>query len=201
MGPVRSRCRRRSQHRPPGQRHRHLQIRDFGDWISILFHAPLREHISGPPFMVYGIENPAAGGGVLVPADATDRWIRGIPWHPQHGESIEDYDHLRCTALIRTAAGIPGLPVKIVEVRAFQMTAAIADQYRAGRAVLAGDAAHVFTPATGMGLNLALHDATVAARLLADAIQHQDQPATPDQYEHACRPLAEKLLQPELAHT
>jgi 2,4-dichlorophenol 6-monooxygenase len=72
-------------------------------------------------------------------------------------------------------------------------------RYRAGRAVLAGDAAHVFTPTTGMGLNLALHDATVAAGLPADAIEHHDQPATLDQYEHACRPLAEKLLQPDLA--
>lgn len=172
---------------------------DFGDWISILFHAPLREHISAPPFMVYGIENPAAGGGVLVLTDAADRWIRGIAWHPQRGESIDDSGHQRCTALLRSAAWIPALPVKIVEVCPFQMTAAIADRYRAGRAVPAGDAAHVFTPTTGMRLNLALHDARVAARLLADAIEHDDQPATLDQYKHACRPLAEKLLQPELA--
>jgi 2-polyprenyl-6-methoxyphenol hydroxylase-like FAD-dependent oxidoreductase len=68
----------------------------------------------------------------------------------------------------------------------------------AGRAVLAGDAAHVFTPATGMGLNLAIHDATVLARVLADTIEHGDQPQALDQYEQACRPLAEKLLEPEL---
>jgi 2-polyprenyl-6-methoxyphenol hydroxylase-like FAD-dependent oxidoreductase len=80
------------------------------------------------------------------------------------------------------------------------MTAALADRYRAGRAILAGDAAHVLTPATGMGLNLALHNGTVAARLLADTIEHDGQPATLDQYEHACRPRAEKLLQPELAN-
>ena len=78
------------------------------------------------------------------------------------------------------------------------MTAALADQYRAGRAVLAGDAAHVFTPATGMGLNLAIHDATVLARVLADTIEHGDQPQALDQYEQACKPLAEKLLEPEL---
>jgi putative polyketide hydroxylase len=174
------------------------RARDFGHWLSILFRAPLRDYTGDPPFMVYGIGDPATGG-VIVPTDATDRWIRGLPWHPEQGETLDDYDAGRCKALIRSAAGIGDLPVEIAEVRAFRMTAAIADQYRAGRAVLAGDAAHVFTPSTGMGLNLAVHDATVAARFLADTIEHDDRPETLDQYEDACRPLAEKLLEPELA--
>jgi 2-polyprenyl-6-methoxyphenol hydroxylase-like FAD-dependent oxidoreductase len=52
-----------------------------------------------------------------------------------------------------------------------------------------------------MGLNLALYDATVAARILADAIEHGDQPSALDEYEHTCRPLAEQLLAPDLAAT
>jgi 2-polyprenyl-6-methoxyphenol hydroxylase-like FAD-dependent oxidoreductase len=63
----------------------------------------------------------------------------------------------------------------------------------------AGDAAHVFTPATGMGLNLAIHDAAVLAQVMADTIERGDQPETLGQYERACRPLAGKLLEPELA--
>jgi len=50
-----------------------------------------------------------------------------------------------------------------------------------------------------MGLNLAIHDGTVLAQALAATIEHGDQPHTLDQYEQACRPLAEKLLGPELA--
>ncbi|HEV2255187.1 MAG TPA: FAD-dependent monooxygenase [Streptosporangiaceae bacterium] len=172
------------------------KTRSFGDYISILFRAPLRDYTGEPPFMVYGIGNPATGG-VLVPAGPDDRWIRGLPWHPGQGDHLTDYDTTRCTALIRSAAGIPALPVDVLDVRAFQMTAALADRYRAGRVILAGDAAHVFTPASGMGLNLALHDGTVAAHCLTAAIQHgQDEILT--QYEAACRPLAEKLLEPEL---
>ncbi len=124
--------------------------------------------------------------------------IRGISWHPERGERLDDYDKKRCTALIRSAAGVPGLPVEITGIRAFTMTAALADHYRAGRAILAGDAAHVFTPATGMGLNLAIHDAAVLARVLADTIEHGDQPQALDQYEQACKPPAEKLLRAEL---
>jgi putative polyketide hydroxylase len=174
------------------------RARTFGDWISILFRSPLREHTGDRPCLVYGIADPSTGG-VIVPTDAADRWIRGIPWHPEQGERLDDFDAERCTALIRSAAGVPDLPVKITGIRSFTMTAAIADHYRAGRAVLAGDAAHVFTPATGMGLNLAIHDAAVLARVMADTIEHGGQPETLDQYEHACRPLAENLLDPELA--
>jgi 2-polyprenyl-6-methoxyphenol hydroxylase-like FAD-dependent oxidoreductase len=50
-----------------------------------------------------------------------------------------------------------------------------------------------------MGLNLAIHDTTVLARVLADTIEYGYQPSTLDQYEHARRPLAGKLLGPELA--
>jgi putative polyketide hydroxylase len=174
------------------------RTRSFGHWISILFRSPLRDYTGDPPCMIYGIGDPAAGG-VIVPTDATDRWIRGIPWHPGLGERIEDYDGQRCAALIRSAAGVPDLPVAIADIRAFEMTAALANTYRAGRAVLAGDAAHIFTPATGMGLNLAIHDGTVLAGALADAISRGDPPEALDKYEQACRPMAEKLLAAELA--
>ncbi len=61
-------------------------------------------------------------------------------------------------------------------------------------------AAHVFTPVSGMGLNLALHDATVAAGCLASAIRHGRDEVL-DHYETTCKPLAEDLLAPELAVT
>jgi 2-polyprenyl-6-methoxyphenol hydroxylase-like FAD-dependent oxidoreductase len=79
------------------------------------------------------------------------------------------------------------------------MAAALADRHRAGRVILAGDAAHVFTPATGMVFNLAIYDGKVLARHLADTIEHGHRPEALDQYEQACKPLAEKLLEPELA--
>jgi putative polyketide hydroxylase len=174
------------------------RARPFGDWLSIMFRSPLRDYTGDRPCLVYGIGDPSTGG-VIVPTDPADRWIRGMPWHPEHGERLEDFSQERCTALIRSAAGVPELPVEITDIRAFRMTAAIADHYRAGRAVLVGDAAHVFTPATGMGLNLAIHDGTVLARALAATIEHGDQPHALDQYEQDCRPVAEKLLEPELA--
>ena len=171
--------------------------RSFGDWISILFRSPLREHLDAPPFMVYNIVDPAPAG-VFVPTDATDRWIRGIPFYPDRGEHRQDFNVHRCVSVIRAGAGVADLPVHILDVRAFRMNAAHADHYHSGRAVLVGDAAHTFTPTSGMGLNLALHDGTEAARILADIID-DDQPETAlKQYEQLCRPPASALLEPEL---
>ena len=75
------------------------RARTFGDWISILFRSPLREHTGDRPCMVYGIGDPSTGG-VIVPTDAADRWIRGIPWHPEQGERLEDFDEERCTSTV-----------------------------------------------------------------------------------------------------
>lgn len=174
------------------------RIQEFGNWLSILFHAPLREFTGASPCMVYGIGEPSTGG-IISPTDATDRWIRGIGWFPERGERFEEYDTLRCIEIVRSAVGVADLPVAIADVRAFRMVAGIADRYVAGRVVVAGDAAHVVTPATGMGLNLALHDGVSLGRAIAQAIHGQDGPSALAEYEGERRPLTERLLESELA--
>jgi 2-polyprenyl-6-methoxyphenol hydroxylase-like FAD-dependent oxidoreductase len=44
------------------------------------------------------------------------------------------------------------------------------DTYRAGRILLAGDAAHVHSPAGGQGMNTGIQDAMVLAEALATAL-------------------------------
>ena len=78
------------------------------------------------------------------------------------------------------------------------MVAALADRYREGRVLLVGDAAHLFTPGSGMGLNVALQDGVIAAHCLAQAIKDGDAPDTLDAYEGERRPVAERLLASEL---
>jgi 2-polyprenyl-6-methoxyphenol hydroxylase-like FAD-dependent oxidoreductase len=174
------------------------RIQEFGSWLSILFHAPLREFTGPSPCMVYGIGDPSTGG-VISPTDATDRWIRGIGWFPERGERLVDYDTSRCIDIVRSAVGVEDLPVAIADVRAFRMVAGIADRYVAGRVAVAGDAAHVVTPSTGMGLNLALHDGVALGRALAHTIEGHESPRALEVYERERRPLAERLLESELA--
>jgi 2-polyprenyl-6-methoxyphenol hydroxylase-like FAD-dependent oxidoreductase len=53
----------------------------------------------------------------------------------------------------------------------FRIHERVADQYRAGRVVLAGDAAHTHSPAGGQGMNLGLRDAVTLGDALSVALR------------------------------
>ncbi|MFL6187605.1 MAG: FAD-dependent monooxygenase, partial [Actinomycetes bacterium] len=126
----------------------------LNEQLTVLFEAPLAEVVGGRRHGIYFIQHPEAGG-VLVPNGAGDRWLYGRGWDPEH-ERLADYTDERLTGLIRTAAGVPDLPVEVVAKGAFSFAAQVADRYRAGRAFLVGDAAQRMTPRGGMGMNTAV---------------------------------------------
>ncbi|MFF5208547.1 FAD-dependent oxidoreductase [Streptosporangium sp. NPDC000396] len=74
----------------------------------------------------------------------------------------------------------------------FRIHHRVADAYRAGRVVLAGDAAHVHSPAGGQGMNTGIQDAAALGEALIVALKG-DQRAL-DAYGAARRPVAEKVI-------
>jgi 2-polyprenyl-6-methoxyphenol hydroxylase-like FAD-dependent oxidoreductase len=75
----------------------------------------------------------------------------------------------------------------------FRVHHRIAQSYRAGRVLLAGDAAHVHSPAGGQGMNTGMQDAIVLADALASAVTTGDE-APLQAYEEQRRPIAEQVL-------
>ena len=72
----------------------------------------------------------------------------------------------------------------------FRVHHRLADHFRAGRLLLAGDAAHVHSPAGGQGMNTGIQDAVTLAACLT-AVLRDGAPATElDRYEAARRPVA-----------
>jgi len=71
----------------------------------------------------------------------------------------------------------------------------VAKQFRAGRAILAGDAAHVNSPIGGMGLNSGVHDAFNLADKLARILHNQADEQELDRYERQRRHIAVKHTQ------
>ncbi|KKC03681.1 FAD-dependent oxidoreductase [Mycobacterium nebraskense] len=69
----------------------------------------------------------------------------------------------------------------------------VADSYRAGRLLLAGDAAHVHSPAGGQGMNLGITDAVALAGALAEVLAGGSDAAL-DAYSTAQRRRAERVL-------
>ena len=71
----------------------------------------------------------------------------------------------------------------------FRIHHRVADTYRAGRLLIAGDAAHVHSPAGGQGMNLGIQDAVVLADALATVLAGGPDTAL-DEYSAARRPIA-----------
>jgi 2-polyprenyl-6-methoxyphenol hydroxylase-like FAD-dependent oxidoreductase len=66
----------------------------------------------------------------------------------------------------------------------------VADQFRQGRALIAGDAAHLFTPTGGMGYNTSVDDAVNLGWKLAAVVQGWAGAALLDSYEAERKPIA-----------
>ncbi|MFJ9344293.1 FAD-dependent monooxygenase [Streptomyces sp. NPDC101733] len=93
-------------------------------------------------------------------------------------------------ALVRRAAGVP-LDVEVLSRRAWTPGAAlVAERFGAGRTWLAGDAAHLFTPNGGFGMNTGVDDAANLAWKLAAAVQGWAGPGLLPSYEAERRPVA-----------
>ncbi len=74
----------------------------------------------------------------------------------------------------------------------FRVHHRIADRYRAGRVVLAGDAAHVHSPAGGQGMNMGILDAVRLADALQAALAGRMEAL--DAYASERRPVAEQVV-------
>jgi 2-polyprenyl-6-methoxyphenol hydroxylase-like FAD-dependent oxidoreductase len=75
----------------------------------------------------------------------------------------------------------------------FRIHHRVADTYRAGRLLLAGDAAHVHSPAGGQGMNLGIQDAVELSEALAGVLDGGP-PSLLDEYSAARRPIARGVV-------
>jgi putative polyketide hydroxylase len=158
--------------------------------LTVLFEAPLGEVVGERRYGIYFIQHPEAGG-VFVPNGAGGRWLYGREWAPDR-ENLEDYTDARLTGLIRTAAGVPDLPVRVVAKGAFSFAAQVADRYRDGRAFLVGDAAQRMTPRGGMGMNTAVAEGHDLGWKLAWVLRGWAGTALLDTYEAEWRPVGSR---------
>ncbi|AYF75536.1 FAD-binding protein [Nocardia yunnanensis] len=86
----------------------------------------------------------------------------------------------------------PGAHARVEEIvwsSRFRVHHRVADRYRAGRILLAGDAAHVHSPAGGQGMNTGIQDAALLGRLLATVVDGAPADIL-DEYETTRRPVA-----------
>ncbi|MFJ6695917.1 FAD-dependent monooxygenase [Streptomyces sp. NPDC091272] len=77
----------------------------------------------------------------------------------------------------------------------FRPRTALAEHFRSGRVFLAGDAAHLHSPAGGQGLNTSVQDAYNLGWKLGQVLRYGAAPALLDTYEAERRPVAAEMLE------
>ncbi len=133
----------------------------------------------------YWILNPEIRA-LFIPVDGGDRFLFLAALGTEDGGMRDPAE------MIHRAAGV-GFPLRVLS--ALNWTAGyalVAERYRRGRVFLAGDAAHLFTPTGGMGMNTGIDDAVNLAWKLAAAIRGWGGPRLIDSYEAERRPVGER---------
>ena len=168
---------------------------------SILFRADLAEVIADRRSAVYyltgdgeprprgypmSVGNPPANGALLA-INNRDRWLL-VVGHPDGDDSVPAGE--AAVALVRAAIGRADLDIEVLSVLAWTPAARVAQRYRDGRILLAGDAAHEMTPSGAFGLNVGIQDADNLGWKLAFALAGWAAPALVDTYDAERRPIA-----------
>lgn len=123
-----------------------------------------------------------------------DRWRLAL--YPDERLSIEAQAAPEAVEAVLQAVVPQPAPYPVFRIWPYRVQQRIVPKYHAGRVVLVGDAAHVNSPAGGMGLNAAIHDAFELAEGLR-AVFRGGAPlgARLDLYERRRRPVtAESVL-------
>ncbi|MEU6377160.1 FAD-dependent monooxygenase [Streptomyces sp. NPDC046909] len=156
---------------------------------TVVFDADLTDWSAGQPAGVYFT---AHGGFLPLYPEGGWAWIAPTPENAEHADWAD---------LVTHALG-PGTDVraKVLRVEHWTVNAFVAERFRHGRILLAGDAAHTIPPAGGLGMNVGLADAHNLCWKLAGVLQGWAGPDLLATYEPERRPVAERTLQQAVAN-
>jgi 2-polyprenyl-6-methoxyphenol hydroxylase-like FAD-dependent oxidoreductase len=168
----------------------------FSNSITIYFHADLWPLLGDKPISIVYINNPVLGGLFRLQKDCQSGFLVvntvGDPKidPAKAADASADTSEQRLIELVRAAAGVPDLPVKIDGVARWRATSDVARRFQHGRTFLVGDAAHLMPPNGGFGGNTGVHDAHNLAWKLAQVLKGIAGRGLLDTYEPERKPVA-----------
>lgn len=151
------------------------------------------------PGVLHWVCDPRAAG-TFIAHDVHREWVFMAPVDADLDASALTPDD--GAALVRAAMdpACRDVPFEVARMGTWVMTAQVAERYREGRILLAGDAAHRFPPTGGMGLNSGVQDVHNLAWKLAAVLRGRADAGLVDTYEAERRPVAEHNAATSLAN-
>lgn len=155
--------------------------------LNVYLRADLGALVRGREPSMVMVEQPGLRG-LFASVNNTDLWVLHLAWSPDQ-ESLESWTPARCAETARRAIGLD-VPVEIKGVMPWESAVRVADGFRHGRVLLAGDAAHVMPPWGGFGANTAIQDVHNLAWKLALVHRGLAHERLLDTYDAERRPVA-----------
>jgi 2-polyprenyl-6-methoxyphenol hydroxylase-like FAD-dependent oxidoreductase len=181
-------------------------VRKISRHYNVVFRAPGldRAHRHGPGIMYWQVNDDVPS--LLGPMDSGDRWFFGPtrvpdrwffgPTRVPDGVTLHESD---MPALIRRATGID-LSYEILSSDEWTASRLIADRYRDGRVLLAGDACHLHPPFGGYGMNMGISDAVDLGWKIAAVLQGWGGAGLLDSYEAERKPVHNRVMDEAVAN-
>lgn len=152
-------------------------LAEFGSNLGIYFRAPDFYPSQDKGLCALYWSMAPGASGVFIPIDGREHF--NLQRHLRPDERVEEIDAQKA---IETSFGMK-LKAEIKSVQPWSSHALVSPKYRAGRVFLAGDAAHLFVPTGGFGMNTGIVDAIDLGTRLAGALQGWMGPAMLDAYD------------------
>jgi len=128
--------------------------------------------------------------GTVVAIDGRETWLI----HNHLNREDETFESVDRDLSIRAILGVgPDFEYEILSKEDWVGRRLVADRFRRRRAFICGDAAHLWMPYAGYGMNAGIADATNLAWLLAACLQGWADPAILNAYEAERLPITEQV--------
>jgi putative polyketide hydroxylase len=157
--------------------------------MEMSFAADLRPLLEGRALALAFADQP--GRPFLSWTTDQDAGAVSVTHDPATTDPDTEFTPERCQALVAAALGLPASDFRITGARPWQMAGWVADTFRADRAFLLGDAAHVCPPVGGFGANTGIQDAWNLAAKLVSVLRGDAGARLLDRYEAERRPVAQ----------
>ena len=140
--------------------------------------------------------NPRRNGNVIA-IDGRERWMIFNYLRPHE----PDFDAVDRDAGIRAILGVgPEFRYEVISNEDWYGRRLVASRFRKGRVFIAGDAAHIWVPYAGYGMNAGIADAMNLSWMLAAHLNGWAPASILDAYEAERRPITEQVSRFAMSH-
>ncbi len=163
--------------------------RTIARFMTIYFRADIDRYREGREGVLYWIGGSEVRG-VFISFDRVGRsWAMLVPIGDL---PLETFDDDAARAIVHKAIGSRDVEVTLQGLSTWNMSAQVADLFRIGPVLLAGDACHRFPPTGGLGMNTGIQDAHNLAWKLAAVLRREAGASLIDSYEIERKPIARR---------